>query len=325
MKILTNLAGAGLLALGLIAPAAAQQDFPTRPITWVVPFAPGGVTDNAARFLAKGVGDRLGQPVIVENKQGAGGIVGSEYVASAKPDGYTLLYGSSGPMSTIPATRKALSYDPIKSFTPLYGLSSAPLILVVNANKPYKTFAEFVEHAKKNPGKLNFASIGQAAAQHLAGELFAMSTQTEVVHIPYKNTPLALADILSGTIDFMFEFSVNVKPFIDSGQLRGLIVTSDQRLSSLPDVPTATDLKYPNMVFNPWSTVVMPKNAPKNVSDKLIAAFAETLKEPATLKYFETTGSQALPPLPGEKLTSFFESESAKLKGIVEKAKIPIE
>jgi tripartite-type tricarboxylate transporter receptor subunit TctC len=311
MKSIYGLMGAVLLAAALQTPALAQQDYPNRPITWVVPFAPGGVTDNAARFLAKPLGDRLGQTVIVENKPGAGGIVGSEYVVSSKPDGYTFLYASSGPMIT--------------SFTPLYGMSSSSAAMVVAADKPYKTFAEFVDYAKKNPGKLNFSSIGTAAAQHLSGELFAMGTGVDVVHIPYKSSPMALADIASGTIDFMWEFPVVVKPMVDAGKLRILAVNSEKRLSNLPDVPTVVELGYPQVAFSSWSTVVMPKGVPQPIVDKFIKAFAETMADPATVKYFEQTGGLILPPLPGEKLTEFFKSEREKMQKIVEKAKIPIE
>jgi tripartite-type tricarboxylate transporter receptor subunit TctC len=324
MSLLSRLLASALVTLGLCNPTFAQ-DYPNRPITWIVPFAAGGVTDNAARFLSKGLGERLGQTVVVENKPGAGGIVGSEYVANSKPDGYTFLYASSGPMTTIPATRKTLSYDPIKSFTPLYGMAVSPLVLVIAPDKPYKTFAEFVEYAKRNPGKLNFASIGTAAAQHLTGEIFALGTNTDVVHIPYKATPVALTDIMSGTIDFMFEFQVVLKPLIESGKLRALATTATQRLPGLPDVPTTAELGYPQITFNPWGTVVMPKDVPKPVADKFIAAFAEVMKDPATVEYFEKNGSQVLPPLPGEKLREFLVSESAKMKAIVEKAKIPIE
>jgi tripartite-type tricarboxylate transporter receptor subunit TctC len=325
MNPLRSLAGAALVALSISTSAFAQQDYPNRPITWIVPFAPGGVTDNAARFTAKSLGERLGQPIIVENKPGAGGIVGSEYVANSKPDGYTFLYASSGPMSTIPATRKQMSYDPVKSFTPLYGMAASPLVMVISADKPYKTFAEFVDYAKKNPGKLNFASIGTAAAQHLTGELFAMGTNTELVHIPYKATPLALADIMSGTIDFMWDFSIVLKPLIDGGKLRALAVSGTKRLPSLPDVPTTVELGYPEIVFNPWSTVVMPKGVPQPVADKFISAFAEVMKEPATIKYYEETGSTILPEMPGEKLTEFLISEAKKMQAIVEKANIPVE
>jgi tripartite-type tricarboxylate transporter receptor subunit TctC len=324
MKLL-SLLGAALLAIGPSVSALAQQDYPNRPITWVVPFSAGGVTDSGARFLAKSLGERLGQPIVVENKPGAGGIVGSEYVANSKPDGYTFLYGSSGPMSTIPATRKSLSYDPINSFTPLYGMAVSPLVMVIAPDKPYKTFAEFVAHAKKNPGKLNFGSIGTAAAQHLTGEIFALGTGTQVVHIPYKATPPVLTDIMAGTIDFMFDFPIVLKPLIDAGKLRALATTAATRLPSLPDVPTTAELGYPDITFNPWGTVVMPKGVPKPVADKFIAAFAEVMKEPATIAYYEKTGSQVLPPLPGEKLREFLISESKKMKMIVEKAKIPVE
>lgn len=324
MKLL-SLVGAALLAIGPSVSAFAQQDYPNRPITWVVPFSAGGVTDNGARFLAKSLGQRLGQPIVVENKPGAGGIVGSEYVANSKPDGYTFLYGSSGPMSTIPATRKSLSYDPINSFTPLYGMAVSPLVMVIAPDKPYKTFAEFVEYAKKNPGKLNFGSIGTAAAQHLTGEIFALGTGTDVVHVPYKATPPVLTDIMAGTIDFMFDFPIVLKPLIDSGKLRALATTAATRLPSLPDVPTTAELGYPQITFNPWGTVVMPKGVPQPIADKFIAAFAEVMKEPETIAYYEKTGAQVLPPLPGEKLREFFISESKKMKTIVEKAKIPVE
>jgi tripartite-type tricarboxylate transporter receptor subunit TctC len=325
MKTLRSSLGPALLALVLATPAFAQQNYPNRPITWVVPFSPGGVTDTLARFTAKPLSERLGQPVVIENRPGAGGIVGTEYVANAKPDGYTFLYASSGPMATVPAIRKTMSYDPLTSFTPLYGMVASPLVLVIAADKPYKTFAEFVEHARKNPGKLNFASIGTAAAQHLTGELFAMGTQIEVVHIPYKATPPALADIASGTIDFMWEFTNVLKPMIDAGKLRPLAVGGAKRLPDLPDVPTTAELGYPQIEFNSWATVAMPKGVPKPIADRFIAAFAEVMKEPATIKYYADLGMTILPPMPGEKLTEFYISEGKKLKAIVEKAKIPVE
>lgn len=261
----------------------------------------------------------------MENKPGAGGIVGSEHVANAKPDGYTFLYASSGPMTAIPATRKSLSYDPITSFTHLYGIVTSPMVMVIAPDKPYKTFAEFVDHARKNPGKLNFASIGTATGQHTTGEIFALGTKTEVVHIPYKATPAALADIMSGSIDFMFDFPVVLKPLIDAGKLRAIAVTGATRFESFPDVPTTAELGYPQVTFNPWGSIVMPKGVPKPIVDKFIAAFADAMKDPVTVNYYRTNGSQILPPMPGEKLRDFYISERAKMDEVVKKANIPIE
>jgi tripartite-type tricarboxylate transporter receptor subunit TctC len=323
MKLRTGLL-ATLFLLPLLASAAAQ-DYPNRPITWVVPFPPGGVTDNGARFMAKTLGDKLGTTIVIENKPGAGGIVGTEYVANAKPDGYTFLYGSSGPMGTFLSLRKTLSYHPVNSFTPIHGMASSPLVLVTTADKPYKTLAELIEYARKNPGKLNFASVGQGTAQHLTGELLAMNTGIDIVHIPYKGTTPALTDMLSGTIDFMFDFSVVMKPLIEAGKLKPLAVSGEKRLSSLPDVPTAAELGYPGVVFSAWSSVVMPKGVPAEIAAKFAKAFAETMHEPTIVKYYEENGSQVMPSMPGEKLAEFYTRENAKMKTIVEKAKIPVD
>jgi tripartite-type tricarboxylate transporter receptor subunit TctC len=327
--IVTKL-GAPLLVLGLFlanpsVPAFAQHDYPDRPVTWVVPFSPGGLTDTYARVTAKSLSRELGQPVVVENKPGAGGIVGVDYLANSKPDGYMFLYASSGTMATLPSMRKTMSYDPLRSFTPLYGMVSSPLVMVVAADKPYKTLAEFVAHAKKNPGKLNFSSIGSGAAQHLTGELFAMTADINVVHIPYKATPPALADLITGTIDYMWEFAVVLQPMIEAGKLRPLAVSGPTRLPSLPNVPTVAELGYPNAVFISWAAVVMPKGVPQPIADKFTAAFARTMKDPDLIKYYEGQGAQILPPMPGEKLTEFFKAEQEKIKLIVERAKIPVE
>ena len=218
-----------------------------------------------------------------------------------------------------------MSYDPVKSFTPLYGMAASPLVMVIAPDKPYKTFAEFVEHAKKNPGKLNFASIGTAAAQHLTGELFAMYTKTDVVHIPYKATPAALADIMSGTIDFMWDFAIVTKPLIEDGKLRALAVSGPTRLPMLPDVPTIVELGYPEGVFISWASVAMPKGVPQPIAEKFSKAFGETMKDPTLVKWYEDQGATVLPPMALDKLQDFYVSEGKKMKKIVEKAKIPIE
>lgn len=317
-------ASACLLAMSAVGPVSAQ-DYPNRPITWVVPFGPGGNSDVVSRIAARGLSEKLGQPVVVENKPGAGGQIGTEYVANAKPDGYTVLFASSGPMATAPYTRKALPYDPIKSFTPIYGMASAPLMLVVATSKPYATFQQLVDDAKARPGKINYASIGPGTAHHLTAELFGMGTKIDVVHIPYKTASQAIADVMSGTVDFMWELDAVVKPMIEAGKLRPLAASGRQRSSSFPDVLTASELGYPDVVFESWYTVVMPKGVPAEIADKFTAAFVEVMKEPAMTDFLKKTSSQPLPPMTRDELTAFFRSEGQKIKTIVEKAKIALE
>ncbi|ETR75422.1 MFS transporter [Afipia sp. P52-10] len=311
---------AGALLLAALASNAAAQDFPNRPVTWVVPFTPGGVTDTGARVVAKAFSETLGVSVIVENKGGAGGIVGTEFVAQSKPDGYTILYGSSGPMATNPYLYKKISYDPLKSFSLIHTMSESPMIMVVNPNTPYKTVAEFVEYAKKNPNKINFGSSGAGTSPHLVGELLQQEAGIKLTHVPYKGSSPAVVDLLAGTVDVMFDYAVVVKPHIDSGKLRALAVTSSDRMKILPTIPTLKESGYPNAVLAGWSTIVAAKDTPQPIVDKLAKAFGEALKKPEVVSYFETNGSAIMPPLTGDKLTEFMVSENKKFKGLVEKS-----
>jgi tripartite-type tricarboxylate transporter receptor subunit TctC len=310
----------GALFSALVISAATAQDFPNRPVTWVVPYAPGGVTDTGARVVAKAFSETLGQPVVVENRGGAGGIVGTEYVAQSKPDGYTILYGSSGPMATNPYLYKKVSYDPMKSFSLIHTMSESPLIMVVNANTPYKTLGEFIDYAKKNPGKINFGSAGAGTATHLVGELLQKEAGIELLHIPYKGSAPEIVDLLAGVLDVSFDYNVVVKPHIDAGKLRALAVTSDQRMKTLANVPTLKESGYPGAVLSGWSTIVAAAGTPQPVVDKLAKAFGEALKKPEVISYFEGNGSAVMPPLTGEKLMHFMVDENAKFKALVEKS-----
>ncbi|RYE61182.1 MAG: tripartite tricarboxylate transporter substrate binding protein, partial [Oxalobacteraceae bacterium] len=178
--------GLSIVALVAGAPSARAEIYPSRPITWVVPFTPGGLADIGARLIARKLSDNVGQAVIIENKPGAGGIVGAEAVANAKPDGYTFLYGAAAPMAVNVSLHKNLSYDPLMSFEPVHGITMSPLIIATNPSKPYKTFKELIVYAKKHPGKLNFSSPGIGTAHHLAGELISISTDIQMQHVPYK-------------------------------------------------------------------------------------------------------------------------------------------
>ena len=318
--------GAALLAMALPATAALAQQgsYPNRPITWVVPFGAGGVTDNSARFVAKVLSEKIGQPVIVENKPGAGGIVGVEYVAQAKPDGYTMVYGSSGPMATFVSLYKKLSFTPLKSFAPVNGMGDSSLLLVVNANRPYKTVEEFIAYLKKNPGKVNYGSSGAGTAPHLIGEMFQMATGTTMLHVPYKVSANLYGDLLAGTIDAIFDYTVVMRPHIEAGKIIPLGISREDRLKSFPNVPTFKERGI-DVVLTAWSSIAMPAGTPPEVVDRMSAAFQETMRDPAVIKYNEENDFGSLGHLGPEKLKEFYTSETEKFRKLVEKAGVSLD
>jgi tripartite-type tricarboxylate transporter receptor subunit TctC len=318
--------GAAVLAMALSAATAEAQQapYPNRPITWVVPFGAGGVTDNSARFVAKVLSEKIGQPVIVENKPGAAGIVGAEYVAQAKPDGYTMLYASSGPRATFVSLYKKLSFTPLKSFIPVNGMGDSSLLLVVNASKPYKTVEEFIDYLKKNPGKVNFGSAGAGTAPHLIGEMFQIATGTSMVHVPYKVSANLYADLLSGTIDAIFDYTVVMRPHIEAGKVIPLGISREDRLKSFPNVPTFKERGL-EVVLTAWSSIAMPAGTPPEIVNKMSAAFAETSRDPTVIKYNEDNDFGNLGHLGPEKLKEFYISETAKFKTLVEKAGVSLD
>ena len=318
MKLMAGLTAAALLALA--ATGAIAQDFPNRPVTWVVGFPPGGISDQGARMVAKTLTEKLGQTVIIENKPGAGGIVAAEYVAGARPDGYTMLYASNGVMAANVSLHKKLSYDPLKSFTLVHGFGSSPLVLVVPESSPFKSVQELVEHAKKNPGKLTYASVGNGTASHLVSELMSMHTGITMTHIPYKGSTPGLTDLLAGRIDLMFDYSIVVKPQIQGGKLRALAQTGATRMVSHPDLPTFVDLGYKDVQFAAWATFIGPAGLPQPVVDKLAAAFNASLKDPAIIKYHDDQGVTLMPDTDGPKVREFIIKETAKFKELIERA-----
>ncbi len=288
MRSIVVLAGV-LVALSIGHTSALAQKYPDRPLTWVVPFGPGTVTDNSARVVAKVLAEKIGQPVLIENKPGAGGIVGTEFVMNAKPDGYTFLYGSSGPMATYSSLYKKLSYSTLKSFTPVHAMAASPLIMVVNAASPYKNVKEFVEYAKANPDKVNFGTSGAGTSQHLTGELLQMAAGFKMTYIAYKAGASQMTDLLAGNIQVMFEYSSVVKPQIEAGKLRPLGITTAQRLKNMPDVPTFAEQGLPEVQISAWAVIMLPANAPADVVAKLAGAFGETMRDPAILAYYDST------------------------------------
>ena len=219
--------------------AAFAQAYPNKPIRLIVPFAAGGGNDNVARLVGKRLSDGLGQQVLVDNRPGAGGVLGAELAAKAAPDGYTLFLGGVGSHAVNPNLHERLPYDPIRDFAPVALLASAPLILVVHPSVPVNSFAEFVAYARARPGQLNYASNGNGSSSQLAAVMFDSMAGVDMVHVPYKGLAPALADLLSGQVQLMFSSVVAILPHIKAGKLRGLAVTGRKRLASMPDLPRA--------------------------------------------------------------------------------------
>ena len=318
MKLTAKL-GAALAVLCVALTGANAQEFPTRPVTWVVGFSPGGISDQGARMVAKTLGEKLGQTVIVENKPGAGGIVAAEYVAGSKPDGYTLYYGANGVMAANVSLHKKLSYDPLKSFTLIHGMGSSPLVLVVPAGSPHKSVQDLIAFGRKNPGKLTYASVGNGTASHLVSELMAKHAGISMVHVPYRGSSPGMTDLIAGRVDLMFDYSIVVKPQIEGGKLRALAQTGATRMVSHKDVPTFGEAGFKDVQLAAWATLVGPAGMPQPVVDKLAAAFNATLKDPAIVKYHDDQGVTLMPDVDGPKVRNFIISEQAKFKELIER------
>ncbi|MHC4047571.1 Bug family tripartite tricarboxylate transporter substrate binding protein [Bradyrhizobium sp. 23AC] len=309
----------------LISEPARAQSYPAHFVTFVVPSPPGGVTDIDARIIAKVLSVKIGRPVIVEPRPGAGGMIATEFVANAKPDGYTLLWASSGAIATSPwIYKKKLAYDPFKSFTPIHTLQEASPILLVSASSPFKSTADLVKYAKENPSKLNFGSAGNGTGQHIALELFKLAGGFEATHVPYRASTQAMTDLLAGVIDATFDYYSPAKSQLESGKLRALSVTASWRLPVLKDVPTLSELGYP-VEWTGWSTVVAPAGTPPQIVDFLATAFAEALAAPEVISHLEATGTRVLPPKAKEGVEAFHRSESEKVRRLVQDSGISVE
>ncbi len=253
------------------------QPYPSKPIHLVVPFPPGGPTDIVGRMVAQKLSDGVGQNVVVENRPGAGGTVGSASVAKAAPDGYTLLYGSTSTLAIAPSLYKNLSYDPQKAFAPISLVSSGPIIIAVNEKVPARTLKEFIALAKSSPGKLAYGSGGNGTPPHLAGELFKTVGGVDLLHVPYKGGGPAITDVAAGQVQAIFEGQVALMPHFQSGRVRPLAITGAKRSPALPDVPTATEAGLPKYDANFWSGVVAPAGTPPEVIARLNSALVKAL------------------------------------------------
>ena len=323
-KVFATLFAAAALCT-LAGPAAAADTYPDRPIHLVVPFPPGGPTDALARRLAHALNKPLGQAVIVENKAGAGGNIGSEYVAQSKPDGYTILFGTSGPLAINVSLYKRLRYDPRSSFAPIIRIGHLPNILVVNPKVPAKNLQELIAYAKKNPGKLTFASSGNGASSHLAGVLFNQMAGTDILHIPYKGTGPALNDLLGGQVTMSFTDVLTALPHVKNGSLRAIGLASAQRSEALPDLATLDEEGLKGYDSSVFFGIVAPKGTPEPVVQKLNHAFIQAMNDPAVKSTFATQGIVRAADQTPQGLASFIDAQVPKWAALIHSAHISLD
>ena len=308
----------------IVAGVVSGQNFPNRPVTLTVGFAPGGGADTAARLIAQKLGENVGVPVVVENKAGAGGNIAAQHIATAPPDGYTIHLTSVGPMAVAPHLVKTLPYDPKRDIAPITMGVVFPNVFVVPSGVPAKTLAEFVAMAKQRPGKLTYGSSGVGGAGHLAGELFKERAGIDMLHVPYKGGGPAMTDLLGGRLDMYVGVPSTVGPHVDAGKLRALATTGAKRTSMMPNVPTVAESGYPGFEAINWYAFVAPARTPKDLLDFWNRELTKALNDP---KIVAELAKDGLDPAPGtrDELAQYIERESLKWGKIVREANITAE
>ena len=313
------------ITLGALASAPAfAQTFPSRPVTLVVPFPPGGGTDTGARVIAEHLGKRWGQPVIVENRGGAAGQIGADAVAKSKPDGYTLLLGNIGTQAINPSLYAKLPYDADKAFAPVSLVAELPLAMMVNPAVPAKTAAEFIALSKSKPGQMSYSSSGAGGAPHLAAELFKDQTGTFVLHVPYRGGGPAIADLLAGHVQLSFMTVLEASGHIKAGKLRALAVTGDKRVPAFPDVPTLAEGVIPGFNAISWIGLLAPASTPQDVVDKIAADIRAVLADDAVKARFVALGGVPRATTPPE-FSKLISDDKARYAQIIRSRKITVE
>ncbi len=310
-----------LLALvsGLAFAASAHADnYPSKPITLIVPFAPGGTTDIVARIVADKLGKELGQTVVVENRGGGGGSIGAAAISKAAPDGYTIGVSTVSTHAVNPACNPRLGYDPISGFAPITNMARTPNVLTVNSKFPAQDFKQFLEQVKKNPGKLNYATSGTCSIQHMVGEQFKASTGTFILHIPYRGAGPALNDLLGGQVDMMFDNLPSSMSHIQTGKLRPLAIAWNKRLDALPNVPTFAELGLKQVNDPAWYGLIAPPKTPEDVIKKLNAAAVKVLNMPEVKERLKQQGAEPVGNTPAEHAAEI-KTELEKMKNVVTK------
>jgi tripartite-type tricarboxylate transporter receptor subunit TctC len=312
--------GAGAGASLLLGTVARAQAWPTKPIRLVVPFPAGGATDIFARALSQKLGEKLGVSVVVENRPGAGGTIGSDLVAKASPDGYTLLLATSSTHAIGPALNAKMPYDAVRDFTPICHVGNAPSIMLVPNSSPAKTLKEWVDFARKNPGRLNYASSGNGTIVQLTAELFKSQAGLYLVHIPYKGTALAIPDLVSGKVDVLFDSLPTGLPHVRDGRLRALAVTSAQRTPMAPDLPAVSEL-LPGFESNTWFGLYGPKGLPADVTARINAAINQALSDPEVKERLARLGIEGVGGTPAQ-FANMAAADATKWKKIITERKI---
>ena len=304
--------------------AAESQPYPRRPISLVVPFPPGAATDAFARVVGRRMVDAVGQQIVVINRDGAAGVIGTDAVARAAPDGYTLLWGTSSGLSILPALKQKLPYDPIRDFAPVGLGAKLAYVLIVHPTVPASNVKQLIALARSRPGKLTYASAGTGGAPHMAGELFKSLAKIDILHVPYRGTALFATDLVAGQVDLAFASPVTTLPFTSNGRLKPLAVTVDRRIDVYPDLLTMSEAGVTGYELTQWYAMLAPAKTPPEIVATLNAALRKALDDPEVKKRITSEGGIPSPTTP-EGLTAFIKAETAKYEKIIAAAGIKVE
>jgi tripartite-type tricarboxylate transporter receptor subunit TctC len=318
MRTIAVLCGVWFLVPGH---SALAQVYPSKPIRWIVTYPPGGPTDVVARAVGARLTAAWGQQVVIDNRAGAGGVIGSELAAKSAPDGYTLLFGTSAGLSINPVLSSKLPYDPVRDFAPVSLLVINPQILVANNALPVNSVRDLIALAKAKPGQLNYASVGQGSPNQLGMELLKSLTGVDLLHVPYKGTGPAITDLLAGQVQVMFNSMPSVLPLVTSGKLKGLAVGSAQRSPAAPDIPTVAEAGVPGFEYVTWYGMFAPAQTPKNIVTRLNAEVVKILAEPEMAQRLASQGAEPRSSTPDE-LLKFMRDESGRWKKVIRSAGI---
>ncbi len=309
------LAALASLAVG----SAAAQNYPNRPIRWIVTYPPGGPTDAVARAVGAKLTEAWGQQIVIDNRAGAAGIIGTDLAAKAVPDGYTLLFGTSAGLTINPALSSKLPYDPVRDFAPVSLLVLNPQILVLHNSVPANSVKELIAYAKSRPGQLNYASVGQGSPNHLGMELLKAMAGIDMVHVPYKGTGPAITDLLGGQVQLMFNSMPSVLPLVKSGKLKGIAVGSAQRSPAIPDIPTVAESGLPGFENVTWYGMFAPAKTPRDIVVKLNREVVKILAQPEMAQRLANQGAEPRSSSP-EELAKFMQVESVRWKKVIQAA-----